>query len=118
MLAFGNAVLLRRVGTRHTMRDPRALEIGMETVILAAPIGLHGADFSIQETLNMFLKIIEHLLNIRFVFNQIYPTMAAIVINKTNVVFITSRRRHGRSPNIGVNKLKRRVRNMSRRIIR
>jgi hypothetical protein len=47
MLAFGNTILLRRMGARHAVRNPRALEMSMEAMILATPIGLDRTDFSV-----------------------------------------------------------------------
>jgi hypothetical protein len=47
MLAFSYTILLRRMRTRDTVRDTRALEVGMKTVILTAPVGLNSANLSV-----------------------------------------------------------------------
>ena len=74
VFAFSNPVLLRRVWTRHTMRDPGALKIAMQLMVLTTPIRLDNYDFSVKKTLNMSLKRIEHFLNIRLVLEKIDPT--------------------------------------------
>jgi hypothetical protein len=58
----------------------------------------------------MVLKSIKYALNIRFVFDEIYPTMATKIIDETNIIFKTSRRGQCRPPNISMNKLKRSMR--------
>ena len=45
------------------------------------------------------------MLNIRLMFEQIYPAIATIVINETDIIK-NPRRGQSRNPNIGVNKLK------------
>jgi hypothetical protein len=103
MFAFSNTVLLRGMRTRHPMRDANTLKIAMKAVILTTPVRLDSFDFSIEETFNMSLKSIENLLDIRLMFQEIYPTEARIVINKANIVGISTRRRNSRSPNIRMN---------------
>jgi len=88
------------------MEYARAAKISVKAMILTTPIGLHNTNFSVKEALNMSLKLIKYGLNIRFVLKQINPAMATIVINKTNIIFITSRRGQRRTPNICMNKLK------------
>jgi hypothetical protein len=46
------------------VRDTGALKIAMQPMIFTPPIRLDGADLSVQETLNMGLESIKHLLNI------------------------------------------------------
>jgi hypothetical protein len=103
MFAFSNTVLLRGMRTRHPMRDANTLKIAIKAVILNTPIRLDNFDFSIEETFNMSLKSIENLLDIRLMFQEIYPTEERIVINKTNIVCIATRRSNSRSPNIRMN---------------
>ena len=93
MLAFCDAILLGGMGAGNTVRYACALEIAMKAMILTTPVGLHGTNFGVEKTLNMFLKGIENALNIRFVFDQIYPTMTTIIINKANIILKTSKRR-------------------------
>ena len=103
MFAFNNAVLLRGVRTRHTMGYARTLKIAMQLMVLTAPIRLDGFNLSVQKTLNMSLKSIENLLNIRFVLEKINPTKTGVVVNKTNIVLIPPGRGNSRAPNIGMN---------------
>ena len=76
----------------------------MEAVILTAPIRLNCTNFCIEEALDMVLKIIEDLINIRFVFNQINPRVTAEIIHKTHIIFKTTRGCNSRAPNIRMNK--------------
>jgi hypothetical protein len=61
----------------------------------------------------MVLKSIKDAFNIRFIFDQIDPTIATIVINETDIILKTPRRGQRRTPNIRVNKLKWKCRNTS-----
>jgi hypothetical protein len=79
------------VGAGHTMTNSRASEIIMEAMILTTAVRLHIKDFSVKKMLNMSLKKIKYFLNTRFVFNQINPTMTAIIIHKANIILVSSR---------------------------
>ena len=103
VFAFSNAVLLRRVRARHTMRDASALEITMQPVILTTPVGLNSYDFSVEKTLNMSLKGIEYLLNVRLMLKEINPREARVIVNKAHIIFITSGRSNSWPPNIRMN---------------
>ena len=103
VFAFSNAVLLRRVRARHTMRDASALEITMQPVILTTPVGLNSYDFSVEKTLNMSLKGIKYLLNVRLVLKEINPREARVIVNKAHIIFITSGRSNSWPPNIRMN---------------
>jgi hypothetical protein len=48
-----------------------------------------------------FLKVFEHL---RFIPKQIDPREFTIIINKTNIVFLPTKRINGRTPHIWKNK--------------
>ena len=80
VFALGNTVLLRRMWTRHTVRDARALKIAMELVVFTTLVELNSLDFAIQEAFDMSLKVIKDLLNIRLMFKQIDPSEARVVI--------------------------------------
>ena len=90
VFAFSNPVLLRGVRARHTMRDPSALKISVQSVVLATPVLLNGYDFSVEKTLNMSLKSIKHLLNVRLVLKKIYPSETGIIIYKSHIILIAS----------------------------
>jgi hypothetical protein len=47
MFAFSDSVLLGSMGTGHTVRYTGALKVMMDPMILAAPIGLDGFNFSV-----------------------------------------------------------------------
>ena len=86
--------------TGHTVRDPRALKITVQFVVLATPIRPNDYDFSAKKTLNMRLKSIKHFLNVRLVLKEIYPTKTRVVIDKAHIILITSRGGNTRPPNI------------------
>jgi hypothetical protein len=81
LLAFSDAILLRGVRIGQTMRDTCVLKIAMQFVVFTTLARLNRVDFGIKETLNMSLKRIENLLNIRLVFQEINPAETRIVIN-------------------------------------
>ena len=107
VFTLGNTVLLGGVRARNSVRDARALEVLMQPMILTAPVGLDGFNFSIQKELNMGLESIENLLDIRLMFKEINPAETRVVIDKTNTIIMTTSRSLGRAPYIGINKLKR-----------
>jgi hypothetical protein len=75
------------------MEDAGASKISVEAMILTTPVGLYCTDFGVKKTLNMGLKSVENMLNIRLVFDQINPGVATIIINKTDLILKTSRKR-------------------------
>ena len=72
-------------------------------MILTPPIRLNSFNFGIKKTLNVSLESVKDLLNIRLMFEEINPTESGLVINKTDIIFVTTGRSNSRSPNIGVN---------------
>jgi hypothetical protein len=63
----------------------------IEFLVLASPVSLHSKNFLIKETLNMMLKITKFLKHIRFLLKEIYPSELAVIINKTHIVFKTTK---------------------------
>jgi alanine dehydrogenase len=114
MLALGNAILLGGMWARNTVSNTRASKVGMEAMILTTPIGLDSANFSIQQAFYMRLKSVEDAFNVRFMLNQVNPRITAVVINEANIILKASGRRQSRTPNISMNKLKRRLRHTGR----
>jgi hypothetical protein len=111
VFALSNAVLLGSMRARDTMNYASTLKITVEAVILPTPIRLNRLDLGVQKTLNMSLERIENLLNVRLMFEKIYPAKTRVIIHKANIVFVSPRRNTSRTPDIGVNKLKRLSRN-------
>ena len=91
VFALGNIVLLGCMWTRHKVGDAHALKVAVEFVVFTTPIGLNTLDFIIQKAFDMSLKVAENLLNIRLVFEQINLGKARVVINKANIILVTSR---------------------------
>jgi hypothetical protein len=82
------------MGARDTMNYAGVLKVPMQTMVFTTPVGLKRLDLGVQKTLNMSLKRIEYLFHIRFVFKEIDPTKARIVINKANIILVPPLRRH------------------------
>ena len=59
-------------------------------MVLATPVRLNGYDFSVDKTLNMSLKGIKHLLNVRLVLKKIHPSETGIIIDKAHTILIAS----------------------------
>ena len=72
-------------------------------MVLATPVGLNYDDFSVEKTLNMSLKGIKHLLNVRLMLKEINPREARVIVNKAHIIFITSGRSNSWPPNIRMN---------------
>jgi hypothetical protein len=95
MFTLSRSILLMCMRARDKMSNANALEKGIEFLILTPPICLHCNNFLVKETLNKMLKIMKFLKDIRFIFQQIDPCKLAKIINKTNIVFISSNRIRG-----------------------
>jgi hypothetical protein len=118
MFTLSDPILLRRMWTRDTVNNTRALEVAIETMILTPPIGLNGLDFSIQKAFNISLESIKYLFNVRLVFKKINPSESRIIIYETNIVLVPPGGRTCFTPNIRMNKFKRGSRNTRRSTIR
>jgi hypothetical protein len=71
------------------VRHTRALKIARKFPILATAIRLNKSNLSVQEALNMDLKGIENLFDIRLMFEKINPTKTGVVIHKTNIKLVS-----------------------------
>jgi hypothetical protein len=61
---------------------------------------LYVQDFPIQKMFNMLLKLKKYLEHIRFTFEEIKPCQTTISIDKANIIFMSTNRGLGRTPNI------------------
>jgi hypothetical protein len=66
MFTFSRSVLLMSMRTRHKVRYANFLKERIEFLILSSPVRLHSNNFLIKKTLNMMLKIMKFLKDIRF----------------------------------------------------
>ena len=73
------------------MRDANFTKKRVELLLFSTPVSLHSNDFSIKKSLHKVLKLMKPLKHFRFKFDEINPSKLAIVINKTNIVFIPSK---------------------------
>ena len=73
------------------MSDANFPKERIEFFIFASPICLNCKNFPIKLSLNKFLEILKNREDIRFELEEINPGKLAIVINKTNIVFIPSK---------------------------
>ena len=74
------------------MSDPKRLKEGVEVAILATPVRLNMNNFVLEKAFNMFLKLNKNVKHIRFTFDKIKPGKAAVSINKTDIVIMTTNR--------------------------
>ena len=118
VLPFSYTILLGCMWIGYAMRNTDTLKKFMQAVVFTPPIRLNRTDFCIEESLDMGLKIIENLFDIKFMFKKINPCKTAKVINKANIKLKTCRGGEGRTPHIGMNKLKWLRRNTRRIIVR
>ena len=100
MFSLSRSVLLVCMRTRDVVGDANALKERIQTLILTTLICLHGNNFAIKQSFNMGLKKVKLLKYIRFIFEQIYPTKFAEIIDKTDIVFLPAYRDGSRTPNI------------------
>jgi hypothetical protein len=103
VFALGNSILLGTVRTRDTVNNPCALKVSVKTMVFTTPIRLNRFNLSIEKTLDMSLKSIEYLFNIRLMFKKIYPSEPGVVIDKADIVFVPPRRDAGWTPDISMN---------------
>jgi hypothetical protein len=64
------------------------------------PVRLKCRDLLVKQSFNKILKLLEFMENFRFVLKQIDPSEFAKVINKINIIFISSNRIASKTPNI------------------
>ena len=87
------------------MRDAGVVKIFVKVSILTTTIGLHALNFGIEKKLNIFLKAKEDMFNVGFLNDRKEPSVLGKVIDKTDVVFVSTNRTNCRTPNICINKL-------------
>jgi hypothetical protein len=82
--------MLRCVWETHTVRNPGALEIAMKFVIFTTPVRLDNPNLCVQKMLDIRLKRIKNLLNIILVLKKVDPTKTRIIIDKANIILVTT----------------------------
>ena len=100
MFPLCGAVLLMRMRARNVVCDANVFKKGVQPLIFPTPIGLHGNYLTIKETFNMSLEKTKFLEDIRFIFEQIYPAKLAKIINKADIIFLSSYKDGSRTPNV------------------
>jgi hypothetical protein len=93
------------------MRDAKFLQIRIQLLILTTPVGLNSKNFLVKQPFNKCLELFEFLKNIRFVLKEIDPSKLTKIINKADIVFISSNRLTSGTPYIREYKLQRHFRN-------
>jgi hypothetical protein len=72
----------------------------MHFLVFPSPIGLYVLDGGVKESFNMGFKLHKDARCFGTIMHQIYPGKLAKVINKTDVIFITTNRTRRRTPYI------------------
>jgi hypothetical protein len=80
--------------------DATSVKDGIQALIFAPPVGLHGNNFAMKHSFNKGLKFFKELKNFRFTTQEIYPREFAIVIDETYVILLIAKGIDGRPPNI------------------
>ena len=80
--------------------DPKRLKEEVEVAILATPVRLNMNNFVLEKAFNMFLELNKNVKHIRFTFDKIKPGKAAVSINKTDIIIMTTNRSLSRTPYI------------------
>ena len=101
---FSGAVLLMSMRTRNMMFNAYATEKRVECFILPSPVTLDCQNFSIKVSFNKFLKLLKHRENLKLILKQINPCKLAIIINETDIVFLSAKGISCMSPYITENK--------------
>ena len=104
VFALGRTVLLMSMWARNMMLNAYATKKRVEFFVLPSPVTLDSKNFPIKLTFNEFLKFLEYRENFRFVSKQINPSELAIIIDKTDVIFFSTKRISGMAPYITENK--------------
>jgi hypothetical protein len=89
VLCLSNSILLLSVRARDSMGNAIFLKILMQLVVFSPTIRLEGFNFCVKKQLNMFLKLKKDRLNIRFIFNEVNPSKATIIVKEAHIVLIT-----------------------------
>jgi hypothetical protein len=72
------------------MRDAKLGEEGSKLLILVSPIRLNNKDFLIKLPLNKVLKISKLLKHLRLELDEINPGEFTEIINKANIIFLST----------------------------
>jgi hypothetical protein len=73
------------------VRNPNGSEKGIEFLVFPTP-AVNNNGFSIQHTLNKFMKLKEIFRKFRFMTKQVDPSELVVIINKTHIIFLSTKR--------------------------
>jgi hypothetical protein len=90
MFSFCCTILLVSVRTRDMVSYPDFFKEGVKFLIFTTPIGLHGEDFPVKESLSEGLEFSKLHENFRFMLKQIDPCKFTVIINKANIISLSS----------------------------
>jgi hypothetical protein len=105
MFALDSTILLVSVRARYPMCNANALKQGVQLAILTTPVRLYTNNLFVKLSLNQGLKLMKNGEHISFAFDRIKPYKLTEIINKTNIIFETTRGCDRGSPYIGINEL-------------
>jgi hypothetical protein len=66
-------------------------KVRIQFLIFFSPFDLHGKNFLIKQALNKRLELFKLLKNLIFVLKQIDPSEFTIIINKADIILISSK---------------------------
>jgi hypothetical protein len=84
---------------------PRDRKIGYEVFDFPTPVRLHTLNFRVKESFYMSLELGKDLLCFSAIMHEVNLREFTKIINETDIVFITTNRDWGRTPDIRKNEL-------------
>jgi hypothetical protein len=105
VFAFNRTILLMSVGAGDLVGDAKLAEVGVEVFILSTLVWLNIDDLLIKEAFNKVLKFNGIFEDIRLMTQQINLGKFTVIINKWDIVFLTTKRFKSRPAHIRKNEL-------------
>lgn len=87
MFSLNNTILLMSVRAGDLVSNANIIEELVDFLVFATPISLNIVDLCAKSKLSFLLKLKEHMVHTRFIFQQINPSESTEIIDKTNIVF-------------------------------
>jgi hypothetical protein len=87
--AFGCTILFMGIRTRDTVGNACGFEIHIKSLIFTTPVEVKCLNFAIKFAVYHCFKLKENRINFTLNLQKINPSIAGIIINKENKVFMS-----------------------------
>lgn len=84
----------------------KVIKVIVKFLILFTLIELNTSNFRVKESLKVLLKLEKNVLNLCSIYQKINPCEFCKVINKTDIISITTNRNWSETPNIRMSNFK------------